>query len=154
MTRLLGIDLGERRIGLAVGDTETGLARGLSILARGTLERDAAALTRLTAEQHVDELVVGLPRNMDGTEGAQAQATRAWVAAMAARLELPMVLRDERLTSVAAEAHLGRLRRGSSGGPPSRTALARRREAVDREAARRIVQAELDARAGLGAGGR
>ncbi|MGZ6272187.1 MAG: Holliday junction resolvase RuvX [Candidatus Limnocylindrales bacterium] len=146
MTRLLGVDLGERRIGLAVG--EVGIpARKLAVLTRNTPERDAAALLALAAEQGATELVVGLPRNMDGSEGAQALATRSWAEAIGALTGLPVTLRDERLTSVTAEANLGRVRRGRSGGPPSRAALARRRGAVDREAARLILQAELDARA-------
>ncbi|MGZ6261025.1 MAG: Holliday junction resolvase RuvX, partial [Candidatus Limnocylindrales bacterium] len=77
----------------------------------------------------------------------QALATRSWAEAIGALTGLPVTLRDERLTSVTAEANLGRVRRGRSGGPPSRAALARRRGAVDREAARLILQAELDARA-------
>jgi putative pre-16S rRNA nuclease len=150
--RLLGIDLGARRIGLAVGELDAGQARGSGVLRRRTLDEDAAALGRLAREQGIDGLVVGLPRNTDGTEGPQAAATREWGAAMAAQLGLPLSWRDERWTSQVAEANLGRVRRGRSGGPPSRSALARRRAAVDQEAARLILQAELDARAGTPAG--
>jgi putative Holliday junction resolvase len=151
VSRLLAVDLGERRIGLAVGDERDGLVRPLPTIRRGDLERDAAVLGRLVAEHHADTLLVGLPRNMDGSEGAQAAATRRWATGISAILGLPLCWRDERLTSVAAEAALGPPPRGRSGGPPSRAATARRRAAVDREAARRILQAELDARAGLGA---
>ena len=70
MTRLLGIDLGERRIGLAIADTDTGVVRPLSTIRRADPERDAATLGRVAAEQRVDELVVGLPLNMDGSEGS------------------------------------------------------------------------------------
>jgi putative Holliday junction resolvase len=92
--------------------------------------------------------VVGYPLDMDGHEGAQARVTREWAEAVAARLALPLALRDERLSSVAAEAALGAPSRGRAGGPPSPAARDRRRAAIDREAARRILQAELDARSG------
>lgn len=148
MSRLLGIDLGERRIGLALGDL-TGGAVGLTTIGRGSFERDVTTLCRLVAEHGVSELVVGLPLNADGSEGPQALATRAWAAAIASRLGLPVTWHDERLSSVRAEERLGRTPRGRSGGPPSRAALVRRRAAVDREAARLILQDELDARNGV-----
>jgi putative pre-16S rRNA nuclease len=150
--RLLGIDLGARRIGLAVGEVDGGEARGSGVLRRRSLEEDAAALGRLVREQGIAGLVVGLPRNTDGSEGPQAAATREWGAAVAALLCLPLSWRDERWTSQLAEANLGRVRRGRSGGPPSRAALSKRRAAVDQEAARLILQAELDARAQTPAG--
>lgn len=152
MRRLLAIDLGVRRIGLAVGDVDGGEARGLGVLRRRSLDDDAAALGRLVLEQRIVGLVVGLPRNTDGTEGPQAAATREWGVAVAGLLRLPLAWRDERWTSQLAEANLGRVRRGRSGGPPSRQALSRRRAAVDQEAARLILQAELDARAQTPAG--
>jgi putative Holliday junction resolvase len=146
VSRVLGIDLGERRIGLAVGETG-GDARPLAVLARRTVGADAERLARLAREQDVTELVVGLPLNSDASEGPQARATRDWASALAELLGLPVILRDERWTSQDAEARLGPAKRGRSGGPPSRAALVRHRGAVDREAARRILQAELDARA-------
>ncbi|HEX5465446.1 MAG TPA: Holliday junction resolvase RuvX [Candidatus Limnocylindrales bacterium] len=150
MSRLLGVDLGAKRIGLAVGDEATGSAHGLGILRRGSLEHDAAALAGIAAERSIEALVVGLPRDTDGTEGPQAAATREWGEAIAARLGLPLRWRDERWTSQDAEAALGRVRRGRSGGPPSGPALRRRRAAVDREAARLILEAELAARTATG----
>lgn len=148
MTRLLGIDLGSRRIGLALADTATAEVRPLATIRRTSIERDAATLGRLAREQQVDELVVGLPRNMDGSEGAQAQATREWAAQVVTLIGLPLCWRDERLTSELAESSLGRTRRGRSGGPPSAAVRQARRAQIDREAAAFIVQAELDARAG------
>jgi putative Holliday junction resolvase len=147
----LGIDLGERRIGVAIGEAG-GAARGLAMLRRESLEHDAAVISALAAEQQATELVVGLPRNMDGSEGAMAIAARAWGAEIGARSGLPVTYRDERLTSVAAEASLPRARRGRSGGPPSHAARDRRRGRIDREAARLILQAELDERAARPAG--
>jgi putative Holliday junction resolvase len=144
---LLGIDLGRRRIGIAVADDAGGASRALATLRRDTVERDVESLRRLVGEQRVGELVVGLPRNMDGSEGAQAAETRRWAEAVSAALGLPVCLRDERLTSETAEARMGRPPRGRSGGPPSARARSAYRAAVDREAALAILQAELDARA-------
>ena len=108
MSRLLGVDLGERRIGLAVGDPAVGLARPLATIRRS---RDAAAdaerLRHIVVEQGVSELVVGLPLDMSGEEGGQALRTRAWVDAVALILGLPVSLRDERLSSETAERRLG-----------------------------------------------
>jgi putative holliday junction resolvase len=149
MSRLLGIDLGERRIGLAVAATDAGAARGLATLMRGTPEDDAAALAHVIAEQQIDELVVGLPLLPSGDEGDQAAATRAWGDAIALRIGRPLTWQDERFTSVAAEQAVGAARRGHDGAPPGAGARARQRAAVDREAARRILQAALDARPGI-----
>jgi putative Holliday junction resolvase len=145
VTRLLGIDLGERRIGLAVGDTRSLTSRALATIRRDSAERGVETLARIIREQRIDALVVGLPLLPGGSEGAQADATRAWVNEVAARLGLPFTYRDERGTSVAAEADLGPLARGRSGGVPSMAARRQRRSRIDREAARRIVQAEMDA---------
>ena len=145
---LLGIDLGERRIGVAVGGAEG--ARALVTIRRGAqAQRDADVLRTLAAENGATAVVVGLPLLPDGREGAQAELTRAWVDSVGPLLGLPISLRDERWTSVASEAALGRPPRGRSGGPPSAGARNQRRAAVDREAARRILQAELDERAGI-----
>lgn len=146
MTRLLGIDLGERRIGLAIADTDTGVVRPLSTIRRADPERDATTLGRVASEQRVDELVVGLPLNMDSSEGTQAAATREWAALIAVALRLPLAWRDERLTSESAERRVGAARRGRSGGPPSSASRNAQRARVDREAAAAIAQAELDAR--------
>ncbi len=147
VTRLLGVDLGERRIGLAVADTDSGSVKPLATIARRDPDRDAATLRRVCEEQRADELVVGLPLNMDGTEGPQAQSTREWAAAVESGVARPIVWRDERLTSEGAEALIGRAQRGRSGGPPSPGARNSRRSRIDREAAALILQAELDARA-------
>lgn len=152
MTRLLGIDLGERRVGLAIAD-EGGRARGLRTVARGaSLEADAAALGRMVEEVGATELVVGLPLEASGAIGTQAELTSAWARAISARLGLPLALRDERLSSHLAEERLGRMPRGRSGGPPTKTQRDRYRARVDREAAAIILQDELDARAALPAG--
>jgi putative Holliday junction resolvase len=140
------VDLGERRIGVAVGDAVTGEVRPLATLRRLDSAADAIALRRLADEQGATELVVGLPLLADGSEGTQAGITRAWATEVQPRLGLPVAWRDERHTSQNAESKLGPARRGRSGGPPSPSARRSYRARVDREAAASIVQAELDAR--------
>jgi putative Holliday junction resolvase len=149
VTRLLGVDLGDRRVGLAVGDTTTLTARALATIRRGSADRDVETLGRIIAEQRIDALVVGLPLLPGGAEGAQAVATRAWAEAVGPRLGRPLTFRDERGTSLAAEADLGPAARGHSGAAPSAASRHHRRARIDREAARLIVQAEMDA--GMGA---
>ena len=149
MTRILGIDLGERRIGLAVAEADALAARPLATVNRATSMApadDAATLARFVSEQGIGELVVGLPLEASGTHGPMADAASTWAYAVAELLGLPVTLRDERLSSHLAESRLGPMPRGRSGGPPSRTQRDRYREKVDREAAAIILQDELDAR--------
>jgi putative Holliday junction resolvase len=147
VSRILGIDLGEKRIGLAIADAGVGISRPLATLNRGhTPEADVEALGRVCREHDVVELVVGLPVEARGTEGTMAASARLWAVALGAGLGLPVVMRDERLSSFEAERRLGRMPRGRSGGPPSRTQRNAFRARVDREAASVILQDELDAR--------
>ncbi len=149
MTRLLGIDLGERRIGLALGDDDGSPAYPHVTLRRGRdMTADAEAIGAVVTSQAVDVLVVGLPLEASGDEGPQATLCRAWGEALAARLDLPLTFRDERLSSHLAETRLGPMKRGRSGGPPTKTQRDAYRARVDREAAAIILQDELDTRAG------
>ena len=149
MTRFLGIDLGERRIGLAVADDDGSAARPLSTVRRGRdMDADVKALALVVATQGIDALIVGLPLEASGDEGPMAVQTRAWGDAIRERLDLPLSFRDERLSSHLAEARLGPMKRGRSGGPPSKTQRDAYRARVDREAAAIILQDELDTRAG------
>ena len=151
VTRILGVDLGSKRIGLAVADAGIGIARPLSTVNRGaTLDDDVDALGRVCREQDVTELVIGLPIEAAGGEGPMAAGAREWAAAIGERLALPVTLRDERLSSFEAERRLGRMPRGRSGGPPSRTQRNAYRARIDREAASVILQDELDARGAVG----
>jgi putative Holliday junction resolvase len=152
LTRLLGIDLGDRRIGIAVADTQTGQVRPLLTLSRTTPAHDAASFARLLAEQRIDEIVVGLPLKLDGSAGEQAEATRTWAGEVLTGLGLPLAWRDERLTTEDAIGRVGRQGRGPSGGPPSAGARRAYRARLDREAAAQILQAELDARSAPGSG--
>jgi putative Holliday junction resolvase len=143
---MLGIDLGERRIGVALADVD-GRARPHSTLRRGrTVADDAGSIRRLCEEMAVAEIIVGHPLDVSGTEGEQARSTRAWAEALAPLVGRPITLRDERFTSHLAEQRLGAPPRGRSGGPPTSTQRDRYRARVDREAAAIILQDELDAR--------
>jgi putative Holliday junction resolvase len=149
VTAFLGIDLGERRIGVAIADGPDVGARPLQTLRRGrTIDADIAALEVLIQAHSIDALVVGLPIDAAGHEGSQAAATRAWADAVRAGLgsRVEISLRDERLTSHLAETRLGPMPRGRSGGPPSRQQRETYRARVDREAAAIILQDELDSR--------
>jgi putative Holliday junction resolvase len=125
--RDLALDLGERRIGLAVGDDEAGIARAIPALRRRSHDADVAALRSVVREEEVDALLVGLPLTLSGAEGRQATWARAQAESLAAALALPLELRDERLTTWAAEQ-----RRDG------------RRFDVDSEAAAIILQERLD----------
>jgi putative pre-16S rRNA nuclease len=146
VTRILGLDVGTRRIGVAVADAD-GMATPLTTIRRAaTLRADAAALARVLGEQGATEIVVGLPFEAAGHEGSQAALTREWVDGVSPLLGVPIGYRDERLTSHLAEQRLGPMKRGRGGGPPSRTQRDAWRARVDREAAAIILQDELDAR--------
>ena len=146
MSVLLGIDLGDRRIGVAAGDSVSGVVTPLLTLRRGTATQDATAIARICAERHADQVIVGLPLHMDGSESEQSRRTREWIAVVEPMLGLPLSLRDERLTSQSARERMGRAPRGRSGGPPSAAARRAWRARIDREAAAAIVQSEIDAR--------
>jgi putative Holliday junction resolvase len=131
--RLIGLDHGSRRIGLAIGDLETRLAFARPALQRTNLAADLEVVRRMAADEGATTLVVGLPRNMDGSEGPQAQAARAFGQRLASP-ELEVVFQDERLTSWQAAEQLGP-RRGRE----------RRSGELDSAAARLILQEYLDA---------
>ncbi|HSO30364.1 MAG TPA: Holliday junction resolvase RuvX [Candidatus Sulfomarinibacteraceae bacterium] len=148
MTRLLGIDLGDRRIGLAIAEVDREPALPLATIRRSrTVAEDGERLATVVREQRVDELVVGLPLEARGTEGTMAASTRAWAAAVGEALGLPVAFRDERLSSHRAEERLGPMPRGRSGGPPTPAQREAYRARVDREAAALILRDEIEARA-------
>jgi putative Holliday junction resolvase len=100
--RYLALDVGERRIGVALSDETATLASGLDTVERGG-GREVQAVADLVKLHGAAEVVVGLPLNMDGTAGPQAEKVRTFVAALKRRITVPVVERDERLTTV--EAH-------------------------------------------------
>jgi putative holliday junction resolvase len=133
--RLLGLDLGEKTIGLALSDTLLTIATPLQTLKRGKFSVDAPALEKLITEHGVGGLVVGLPLNMDGSDGPSAQSARAFVRNFAARSPLPVVLWDERLSTAAVTRTL----------IDADASRKRRSEVVDKMAAAYILQGALDA---------
>src|SRR4051794_10511275 len=139
---LLGVDVGARRIGVAVADPASGVVRALTTINRSDPAGDATTLRRLAAEQAATELIVGLPLKADGSEGEQARVTRDWAAGIATLGGLPIGWRDERHTSQGAEAQLGRVRRSHNGAPPTTRSLRAYRARVDREAAAGILRAD------------
>jgi putative Holliday junction resolvase len=135
--RALGIDLGSVRIGLAVSDRSGTLASPHSVLRRARRRsEDHEAIARLVHEEGIEVVVVGLPVNMDGSEGPAARSARAEGAAIATVVSVPVVFADERRSTVAAEGSMRE--RGVHG--------SRRRESVDKVAAAFILQGWLDSR--------
>ncbi|HUB15418.1 MAG TPA: Holliday junction resolvase RuvX [Acetobacteraceae bacterium] len=134
--RLIGIDPGQRIIGLALSDVSLSLASPYGSLRRGKLRDNAAEIADIAAMEGAGGLVVGWPLSMDGSVGPAAQAARDWALALSETTGLPAALWDERLSSAAAnrfliaEADLSRKRRAA---------------AVDRMAAAWLLQAALDA---------
>jgi putative Holliday junction resolvase len=134
--RVLGLDVGSRRLGVAVSDPTGTVASPLATLARRTPDEDARALAGLAAEHEAAVVVVGLPVTLAGREGPAARAVRAYLEQLRSRLpELDFRLADERLSTVAAE-------RALVGGGVRRRA---RRAVVDQVAASLFLQAWLDA---------
>lgn len=131
---LMGLDLGTRTIGVAVSDTARRVASPLETIRRVKFGADAAALLARVAERRIGGLVLGLPRNMDGSEGPRAQSVRAFARNLAGLTELPITFWDERLSTVAAERAL--LEADAS--------RARRAAVIDQVAAGYILQGFLD----------
>ena len=138
--RLLGLDLGEKTIGLALSDTTLTVATPMETLKRGKFGADAARLKRIIADQGVGGLVVGLPLNMDGSDGPSAQSARAFARNFAARNLLPVVLCDERLSTAAVTRTL----------LDADASRKRRAALVDKMAAAYILQGALDRMRHLG----
>ncbi|MGA1362568.1 MAG: Holliday junction resolvase RuvX [Ilumatobacteraceae bacterium] len=137
--RVLGIDLGAKRIGVAVSDSSGTVATPLVVIARSRSRRtDHEAIARLVREEEAVAVVVGLPLNMDGSRGPAARAAASEAEALGTVVGVPVHLHDERLTTVTAERAL------REGGVRGRD----RRSVVDKIAAAVLLQGWLDARAG------
>lgn len=138
--RLIGADLGTKSIGLALSDVERRIATPLETIRRTKFTKDAARLTALMAQFDAAALIVGLPLNMDGSEGPRAQAARAFARNFAPLSGRPCVFWDERLSTVAMTRSL--IGEGAS--------RAKRAEVIDRMAAAFILQGALDRLRALG----
>ena len=138
--RLMGLDLGSKTIGVALSDGTLSIASPLETLKRKKFTADAAALKALIDAHGVGGLVIGLPINMDGTEGPRCQSTRQFAANLMETFDIPIAFQDERLSTAAVErvlideADMTRKRRGA---------------VVDKMAAAWILQGALDAMARL-----
>ena len=131
---LAGLDLGTRTIGVAVSDRRLSVASPLRTLRRGRFADDAAALLAIAAERDIGGFVLGLPRNMDGSEGPRCQSVRAFARNLSRLTDLPIGFWDERLSTVAAERAL----------LEADTSRRRRAELIDHVAAGIILQGALD----------
>lgn len=133
--RLLGLDLGSKTIGVAISDSGLVVASPLETIRRKKFTADAEALIALISERGVGGLVLGLPKNMDGSEGPRAQSTRQFAANLLEKIDLPIALWDERLSTAEVErvlideADMTRKRRG---------------DVIDKMAASVILQNYLD----------
>ena len=131
---LIGLDLGTKTIGVASSDPDRKLATGVETIARTKFAADAARVLALAVERNACGFVLGLPVNMDGSEGPRAQSTRAFARNFAKLTELPIALWDERLSTAAVE-------RGLIEADMSRN---KRKEVIDQHAAAYILQGALD----------
>lgn len=129
-----GLDLGTKTIGFAVSDLFRSVATPITTIRRTKFTEDVAQLLKLTTERGIVGLVIGLPRNMDGSEGPRAQSTRAFVRNLAKLSPLPVAYWDERLSTVAAERAL----------LEADTSRKKRAEVIDTVAAGYILQGALD----------
>ncbi|SEK39164.1 putative holliday junction resolvase [Bosea lupini] len=132
--RLLGLDLGTKTIGLALSDVERRIATPLETIQRIKFRQDAAALLKVADKHAIAGLVIGLPLNMDGTEGPRVQSTRAFVRNLAPLTALPIVFWDERMSTLAVTRTL----------LDADASRARRAAVVDKMAAAYILQGALD----------
>jgi putative Holliday junction resolvase len=131
---LIGLDLGSKTIGVAASDPDRRLATGVETVTRKRFAADAARLLALAAERTAAGFVLGLPINMDGSEGPRAQSTRAFARNLARMTELPIALWDERLSTAAVERDL----------IAANVTRARRAKVIDQHAAAFILQGALD----------
>jgi len=136
--RIMALDLGDRRIGVAVSDALGWTAQGIGVVERHRDGREILEIERLVREREVSEIVVGLPRNMDGSIGSRGEICIAFAEMLRGRLQLPVHLWDERLTTVAAERTL----------LEADVSRRKRRQVVDKLAATLILQHYLDSKAG------
>ena len=133
-TALAGLDYGDKTIGVAVSDGLRQVATPLETIRRRKFTLDAARLAEIVAARGIGGLVLGLPRNMDGSEGPRCQSTRDFARNLDRQLDLPITFWDERLSTVAAERAL----------LEADTSRARRAEVIDHVAAGVILQGALD----------
>lgn len=131
---LLGLDLGDKTIGMAISDDSLTIASPLDTIRRSKFTKDAESLLKVAAEYAVGGIVLGLPVNMDGTEGPRCQSTRQFGANLAGKTDIPIGFWDERMSTQAMERHL----------IAQDVTRKRRAEVIDKMAAQFILQGALD----------
>jgi len=142
VTRALGVDLGSKRIGLAVSDRSGTIASPLSVLARSKSRRhDLAEIARIARDEEAEVIVVGLPLSMNGEHGAAAKAAVKEADRLATVVDVPVEMHDERLTTVTADRSM----------IEADMRAPERRKVVDKVAAAIMLQAWLDSRRARGA---
>jgi len=132
--RLLGLDVGTKTVGLALSDVTRSIATPYETIRRTKFTADAKQIAAIAAKEGVGGLVIGMPFNLDGSEGPRAQSTRAFARNLAGHVDLPMAFWDERLSTAAVERHL----------IEADASRKRRAEVIDRMAAAYILQGALD----------
>ena len=132
--RIMSLDVGSRTIGIACSDALLMTAQGIETIRRTSLEKDFNRLQELIAEYEVHELVVGMPKNMNGTKGERAEKTEAFVEKMKEVIDLPVTYWDERLSTVMAERQL----------IAADVSRKKRKSVIDKMAAVVILQGYLD----------
>jgi putative pre-16S rRNA nuclease len=132
--RLLGLDVGSKTVGMALSDVTRSIATPFDTLRRTKFTADAKTIGEVIESNQVGALVIGLPLNLDGSEGPRAQSTRAFARNLAAYIGVPMMFWDERLSTAAVERHL----------IEADASRKRRAEVIDRMAAAYILQGALD----------
>ncbi|EEX10365.1 conserved hypothetical protein [Ruegeria lacuscaerulensis ITI-1157] len=134
MQALMGLDLGEKTIGVAVSDRMRGVASPLETVRRKKFKLDSARLLEIATDREIGGIVLGLPRNMDGSEGPRCQSTRAFARNLSQLTDIPIGFWDERLSTVAAKKAL----------LEADTTRKRRGQVIDHVAAGYILQGALD----------
>ena len=133
--RILGVDFGDTRTGLAVSDASRFLASGIGYVSPGGIEKTADKVAEVAREQRASAVVVGLPKNMDGSEGFRAERCREFAALLQSRLDgIPVAMMDERMTTMSASRYLNE----------TNTRGAKRKGVIDTLSAQIILQNALD----------
>lgn len=132
--RIMGLDVGVKRIGIAISDPLGWTAQGHSVLHRTKMNRDMEVLQQICREYEIEEIVLGYPLNMNGTVGPKAEEIKEFGKALAEYLQLPISYWDERLSTVSAQRHL----------IAADVSRQKRKDVIDKLAAVNILQAYLD----------
>ena len=132
--RIMGVDFGDTRTGLAVSDISRYLASGIGYVSPGGIVKTADKVAEVASEQKASAVVVGLPKNMDGSEGFRADRAKEFAGLLRERLDIPVVMFDERMTTMAASRFLNE----------TNTRGAKRKSVVDTLSAQIILQNVLD----------